>query len=171
MKFKFLNDPVQTHAGKMLVGAIVCIFLGTKGIVQTPPLEKLEYHKGRLEWIKDGYVQFKDTTRGNYGVTIKLNGNESIFGTWVAKHIVEIKKVAKKNANTEIWLGNTYGEIEQIKVNNDVVVEYDQFSEMYIDIGFLVVGLFLLAIMVYAIAKHPEVISSRIAERKGIELD
>ncbi len=171
MKFKFPSDPVQTHAGKMLVGAIVCIFFGVKGIVQTFPLEKLEHHKGHLEWIKEGYVQPKDSSKSIYGVLIKLKEEENVFGTWVAKHKQAIVGKATNNSKIELWLGKMDGEIVQIKINDTMVVAYARFYYVIVPIGFFVVGFFLLAIMVYAIIKHPEVISSRIAEKKGIELD
>ena len=154
---------------RFMLGMAFCVFFGVKGVINTPPLEKLEHYKGRLEWIRSGYITPRDSDKKLYGVILKLQGSNTTFGTWINLDEDVIASKVKQDSEIELWIDRIEGNVVQVKTNGNLIVKYDQFKAMRFYLVLIMIGIVFLILIIISIVKHPEIISARIAREKGVK--
>ena len=123
---KLFSSSIHSQAQRMLVGAIFMIFLGVRGILISEPVENLEKISGKVERIVHGLVKTKDNVDNESGIIIVIDKKN--YGTWVSKHIRIIENKVQEDDNVEIFLGKEYGQIVQLMVNGELIIEYKRFG-------------------------------------------
>lgn len=138
----------------LLPMGIAFTYWGIEGV--TKSADDLPYTKGvvleaRMEGVYDKTCKcYKNT------LLIYLQGHESPYKTTIVKKIDVLDPVLSKGQNIEIWTWDKTddNQIEQVKLNDELIVPYNRTTGLYL--GTLAVGLSLIILCVFYIIKSPE---------------
>jgi len=133
---------------------ITFTYLGIEGV--TKSADDLPYIKGivleaKMEGLYDKTCKcYKNT------LLIYLQGHKSPYKTTIVKKIDALDPVLARNQNIEIWTWDKSNDnqIEQVKLNGELIVPYNRTIGLYF--GVLTVGLGLFILCLFYIIKSPE---------------
>lgn len=138
----------------LLPAGIMLFYIGIKGL--TSSIEDLPYSKGIVSkyYIGDKYHDYCECTSKTFFIYLK--GKNKPYITTITKDIEKLNLLLNKGDRIEIWTWNKTKEnqIEQVKINGELIIPYDKTIGLYI--AFLIVGLGLVVLCIFYIIKSPE---------------
>ncbi len=151
----------------LLPTGIILLYFGIKDI--STGVEDLSYNKGMVDTFYIGKKYFDDCDCRMETFFIYFIGKKKPYVTTIKLHIDTLKATIKKGEQIEIWMmqEDKLNEIEQIRINGEMIIPYNKLYGFNIIIILIGIGLTLLSL--FYIFKSPEDLLGGVEEAKDAE--
>jgi len=136
----------------LLPFGIVFLFFGIRGLAERET--DLVQYNGVINNVYLGIRYNENIDEYMEAIHIEIVDNESIFRTYIAKHIERLKHSINKGDTVTLWTRSQNYRIVKLQRGEELLIPFN--STTWMDLFILLIGIVFTLLSVVYIIKHPE---------------